>query len=357
MFTIHNNLLKGKEKLDEKIRWYEFNLLIFFCGYDYLFLMAHEVTRVIALSCKKGISASMSILVVMIPVSLCMTLLQASGFLDRLSWILSPVMSLFSLPAEASIALIIGALINIYAGIAVMGTMQLNLWSINIIAVMMLICHNLIVESAVQSKTGVSGLKMSLFRIGAALATGWYLTLVLPESMKLQQMLPGTEAALQTRSYLQVLIVWGNQSAVLALKVILIIIAVTLMIDLMRYFRLFAPVTGLLQPLTRINGLPRESAFMWMAGLVFGLAYGSGVLIAESKAGNMDRDALVRLNMSLGINHSIIEDTLLFVAIGAGLLWILLPRIVAAAAAVWLYVIIRDVMGNKWGSSKGPDDD
>ena len=319
--------------------------------------MAYELKRVIQGSGAKGLSAAWSILVIMIPVSLCMTLLQATGFLDKISWVLSPVMSVFSLPAEASIALIVGALINIYAGIAVMGTMQLNLWSINIIAVMMLICHNLIVESAVQSKTGVSGLKMSLFRIGAALATGWCLTLVLPESMKLQQMLPGTEAALQSQSYLQVLIVWANQSAVLALKVILIIIAVTLMIDLMRYFRLFGPVSNALQPLTGINALPAQSAFMWMAGLVFGLAYGSGVLIAESKAGNMDRDALVRLNMSLGINHSIIEDTLLFVAIGAGLLWILLPRIVAAAAAVWLYVIIRDVMGNKWGSSKGPDDD
>lgn len=333
--------------MDEKIRWYEFNLLIFFCGYDYLFCMAHEMMRVVSVSCRKGLSAAWSVLVIMIPVSLCMTLLQASGFLEKISWILSPVMSVFSLPAEASIALIVGALINIYAGIAVMGTMPLNIWSINIIAVMMLICHNLIVESAVQSKTGVSGLKMSLFRIAAALSMGWFLTLVLPESMKLQQGLLGTAAATHAQSFLNMLTVWISQSAVLSLKVILIIIGVTLMIDLMRYFRLFAPITLALQPLTRINALPRESAFMWMAGLVFGLAYGSGVLIAESKAGNMDSDALIRLNMSLGINHSIIEDSLLFVAIGAGLFWVVVPRIVAAAVVVWVYVLLRDSFNNK----------
>jgi len=314
--------------------------------------MNNELKRIVFISVRKGISASMSVLVIMIPVSFCMTLLQTSGLLEKLSWILSPVMSVFSLPAEASIVLIVGALINIYAGIAVMGTMSLNLWSINIIAVMMLICHNLIVESAVQSKTGVSGLKICLFRIIAALSMGWLLTFVLPESLKLQQGLFGNMVNAQAQSFLNVLTVWAGQSAVLSLKVILIILGVTVMIDLMRYFKLFAPITLLLQPFTRINALPRESAFMWMAGLVFGLAYGSGVLIAESKAGNMDRDALIRLNMSLGISHSLLEDSLLFVAIGAGMFWVFVPRIIAAAVVVWLFVFLRSFVSDKLRTNK-----
>ncbi|MEA3223158.1 MAG: hypothetical protein U9P49_08350 [Thermodesulfobacteriota bacterium] len=59
----------------------------------------------------------------------------------------------------------------------------------------------------------------------------------------------------------------------------------------------------------------------------------------------MDRDSLVRLNMSLGINHAIIEDTLLFVAIGASFFWVLMPRMIAAALAVWGFILIRFVMG------------
>lgn len=312
--------------------------------------MTRNVIKVCSLSFKKGLGAALAILIVMIPVSFVMTLLQFTGFLEHLTWILAPFMSLFSLPAEASMVLIMGALINIYAGIAVMGTMSLNLWSINIIAVMMLICHNLIVESAVQSKTGVSGLKMTAFRVVAAFSMGLCLTFVLPESLKTQQWVMGTVVNAQTLTFLEMLKVWAVQNSVLTFKVILIILGLTVMMDLMRYYRLFTPVVSMLRPFTRINGLPHKSAFMWMAGIVFGLAYGSGVLIAESRAGNMDQDALIRLNLSLGISHSLIEDTLLFVAIGASLFWVLVPRVVAAAGVVWVFVLARSYMESRRGS-------
>lgn len=57
----------------------------------------------------------------------------------------------------------------------------------------------------------------------------------------------------------------------------------------------------------------------------------------------MDKDSLVRLNLSLGISHALIEDTILFVAIGASLFWVLIPRVVAAALMVWLYAIAVSV--------------
>jgi len=81
-----------------------------------------------------------------------------------------------------------------------------------------------------------------------------------------------------------------------------------------------------------------------MTGIFFGLAYGAGVLIAEARAGHVDKDALVRLNLSLGISHSLIEDTFLFVAIGASLFWVLVPRMVAAALMVWAYVLVMSFL-------------
>ena len=319
----------------------------FFPEYVYLTPMTRNVIKVCSLSLKKGLGAAWSILIIMIPVSFVMTLLQYTGFLEHLTWILEPFMSIFSLPAEASMALIMGALINIYAGIAVMGTMSLDLWSINIIAVMMLICHNLIVESAVQSKTGVSGLKMTAFRIVAAFSMGLCLTFLLPETLKSQQWAMGTVVNAQTLTFLEMLMVWAVQTSLLTFKVILIVLGLTVMMDLMRYYRLFTPVVSLLRPFTQINGLPYTSAFMWMAGIVFGLAYGSGILIAESKAGHLDQDALTRLNLSLGISHSLIEDSFLFVAIGASLFWVLVPRVIAAAVVVWVFVLARSYMESR----------
>ncbi len=280
---------------------------------------------------------SRTILIIMIPVSLAVTILQYTGLLERIAWLLSPIMRIVSLPPEASFALVAGALINIYAGIAVMGTLSLSAWDINIMAVMMLICHNLIVESAVQSKTGVSGLKMTGFRIAAAVAMGICLSLILPEEFRQVKNIMGHGVASPASGLAGVLVQWLTQTSILTIKVILIIAAINLAIDIMRHFKAFDPVISLLRPLTYMHGLPKRASFMWMAGILFGLAYGSGVLIAEAQTGRVDKDSLVRLNLSLGISHSLIEDTLLFVAIGASLFWVLIPRMAAAAAMVWLY--------------------
>jgi hypothetical protein len=255
-------------------------------------------------------------------------------------------MKIVSLPPEASFALIAGALINIYAGIAVMGTLSLSAWDINIMAVMMLICHNLIVESAVQSKTGVSGLKMTLFRIIAAIGMGICLSFILPEGFKQVSTTMGGKVFSSAQGFFHVLVLWVKQTSMLTLKVILIIAAINLIIDVMRYLKAFDGVITLLRPLTFMHGLPKKASFMWMAGILFGLAYGSGVLIAEAQTGRVDKDSLVRLNLSLGISHSLIEDTLLFVAIGASLFWVLIPRMVAAAVMVWIYALAMSFLNS-----------
>jgi len=301
--------------------------------------MNEELKKTISGSLRRSLGVSWTILTIMIPVSLAVTILQYTGLLERIAWLLSPVMGILSLPSEASFALMAGALINIYAGIAVMGTLGLSAWDINIMAVMMLICHNLVVESAVQSKTGVSGLKMTLFRVAAAVGMGICLSFILPESYKQVSPALGGGVFSSSHGFTEALVLWVKQTSVLTLKVISIIAAINLTIDIMRYLKAFDPVMTFLRPFSFLHGLPKKASFMWMAGILFGLAYGSGVLIAEARTGRVDKDSLVRLNLSLGISHSLIEDTLLFVAIGASLFWVLIPRMAAAAVMVWVYVL------------------
>lgn len=297
---------------------------------------------VIQHSVLKGFQAAFSVLIIMIPISFFMTMLMYTGWLTPITGVLAPLMSVYDIPAEASMALIVGALLNIYACIAVMASMPLDMWSINIIAVMMLICHNLPIETAVQAQTGAPPAAMALFRIIAALATGLVLTFILPESLKMQPWVhaSGLDPA-SNLSWRHILCVWTHDSLLLTLKVTLIILAITIFIDLMRHFNVLETLSALFKPFTFINALPTKATFMWMTGLFFGIAYGSGVLISEAKAGHLDRDTLLRLNISLGISHSLIEDTLLFVAIGASLLGVLIPRMIAAALCVWLFVALK----------------
>jgi hypothetical protein len=59
----------------------------------------------------------------------------------------------------------------------------------------------------------------------------------------------------------------------------------------------------------------------WMSGLEF-------------KKGYLTTENLERLNISIGINHSIIEDPIIFMLLGLNLFWLLVPRLVASVVAV-----------------------
>jgi hypothetical protein len=77
-------------------------------------------------------------------------------------------------------------------------------------------------------------------------------------------------------------------------------------------------------------------------GLIFGLAYGSGVIIQSAKEGEMDTRSLTLVSIFLACCHAVVEDTLLFVAVGANG-WLLLGLRTAAAFVVTM-VISRTVM-------------
>jgi hypothetical protein len=75
----------------------------------------------------------------------------------------------------------------------------------------------------------------------------------------------------------------------------------------------------------------------WLAACVFGLAYGGAVIVEEAKKGDLTQDELNRLHISIGTNHSMIEDPLLFMAIGLNGLWLWIPRFLMAVVAVRAY--------------------
>ena len=54
----------------------------------------------------------------------------------------------------------------------------------------------------------------------------------------------------------------------------------------------------------------------------------------ESREGTLSPEELETLHLSIGINHSLIEDTLLLVALGLSAFWLYVPRLLMAIVAV-----------------------
>ncbi|MCD5413548.1 MAG: nucleoside recognition protein [Clostridiales bacterium] len=86
------------------------------------------------------------------------------------------------------------------------------------------------------------------------------------------------------------------------------------------------------KPITRFMKISDNSAFPLAIGLVFGLAFGAGVIIQSAKEGNLDKRSLLLVALFLACCHAVFEDTLLFVAVGANGWFLLAIRTVTAFA-------------------------
>ncbi|MEA1962235.1 MAG: hypothetical protein U9N81_13375 [Bacillota bacterium] len=67
-----------------------------------------------------------------------------------------------------------------------------------------------------------------------------------------------------------------------------------------------------------------------LAGLFFGISYGAGIIINCAQEGKLRTEDIYTINLYLVICHSLFEDTLLFAAIGANWLPIVVGRIILA---------------------------
>ena len=107
------------------------------------------------------------------------TVLKHTSMLDYIAVIFRPLMQLFGLPGEAAIVLVLGGLINIYAAIGAIMSLTLTSKQITVLAVMISFAHNLLVETAVSTRVGVSAKLIVGFRLLLALVGGLLINIML----------------------------------------------------------------------------------------------------------------------------------------------------------------------------------
>ena len=125
-------------------------------------------------------------------------------------------------------------------------------------------------------------------------------------------------------------------SARITLLLAAIIIPLMVGLALLRDARLLDRAAGLLQPILKRLNLSNRAAFPLLAGFFLGIVIGSGVIITFTREGSLTKRDLMLVLVFLGICHSVIEDTLIFIALGANW-WVLISvRIFLAGFAAFL---------------------
>jgi hypothetical protein len=294
-------------------------------------LLLKEVGRT---GLKKGWNGFVWMMKIILPISLLTVILGWSGLMSHLDFLLKPLMGLLSLPPMAALPLLIGMLAGVYGGIAAMSVLPFSTAQMTLMAVFILMAHALIQEGIIQGKSGIHPLKATLIRIGSASVT---LLLIAPwvgSSTAMPVMEGGALAA--APAFGEVLRHWAETTLWLSVKIFFIITALLTFLELLKAFDWLHPIVRVLSPLLKIMGLDEKVGFLWMTAIVFGLSYGGAIIVAEVKSGHLSADELEILHLSIGMNHSMVEDPPLFLPLGVHPFWLYVPRLVMAIVTVRL---------------------
>jgi len=279
------------------------------------------------------------LLKIILPIGLAVSVLQYLGLIAHLALLLNPLFSLIGLPGESAVVFISSVFLNIYAAIAVITTMPLAMREITILALMCLISHNMFVETAIQKKTGSSAIVMLLLRLTTSFAAAFALNAILPDHLG---PILAAQQSVVFDSWSAMLGDWLINAVRLIVKITLIVTGLMILQNLLKEFHFLDFIAKVCAPLMRVLGLSKESSFLWFVAQTLGLAYGSAVMIEAFERNDISPGEANMLNYHVAINHSLLEDTLLFVAIGVPAAWITFPRVLLAAVVVW---IMRGALG------------
>lgn len=280
----------------------------------------------------QGIKTAIWLLKITIPVSFAVMLLDYFGGLEFIAQYTSPIFKLIGLPGVAAIVIITSIFTNIYSVIAVLTALALPVRDGTIIAIMCLVSHGFIIETAVLKKTGSSALRMILLRLISSFLVGWGLNLIMPGDSSISEF----AAANKQLIFSDVLIDWFFLISKTVLKILILVNLLLILQKILEEFKIIKWLEKPLKPLMIIFGLPKQTSFSWIVANTLGLAYGSAVMINQVKEGKMTKKQADLLNHHIALSHSQLEDPLLFLTLGYSLFWLIIPRVIIAIIAVWI---------------------
>jgi len=286
----------------------------------------------------KGWSSFLWMCKIIVPISFVIAIIQWSGWLYKADFLLSPLMRLINLPSEAAIPIISGMVINIYAAIATLTVIPFSIEQMTLIAVFVLIAHNLIAEGIIQFKSGINIIKITLVRIGVAILTVLIISQFLGDTT--ESIAAPADLAVST-PFIEALRVWALDMINLLIRIFIIIMSIMLILESLRSLGWVDYLINFFKPAMGILGLSNRVAMPWVTAVIFGLLYGVAIIVEEAKRGDLTKAEVEHLHISVGINHSMLEDPALFLALGLNGFWLWVPKFVMAVITVQVFRAVK----------------
>jgi hypothetical protein len=281
------------------------------------------------------------VLRLLVPVIIVVRALELLGVVDWIAAVMQPAMNMLGLPASMSIVLATGMITSIYPALAVFFTLApaetLTVAQVTVLGSVMLLAHGLLLEGRVAQQAGVNMLFTVSVRLFGGLLLGWLLHQLYEQTQWLQQtshsrllVIPVSDTHLD----------WLLAQLRGLMMIMLVIAALVCLLRLLRWLGIERLMILLLRRPLALVGIGPTATPLTIVGITLGLTFGAGILIREARAGKIPpRDIWAAMTL-LGVCHSIIEDTITIMLLGAHIGGVLWARVVFAfvysAVLYWL---------------------
>jgi len=286
---------------------------------------------------KTGLRTTLSLAKVVFPVCAVVSMLEKTVVMEWITGILTPVMGIVGLPGHAAIPMAIGLTLNIYGAIASALTLDFTVKEVMLIAVFLGFSHNLFVETAITTRIGVK----PYFSVGIRLAMSVGTVAAINGLWQ-----GGGEAAVYLIRVQETAVVYTNalqiighglySAAISIFQIVCFVVPIMILIQILKDLDILARFAHAIYKLTRFLGVSPATSVPLLAGITFGITYGAGLILSEYDQGAMTSKDIYLITVFLVGCHAAIEDTLIYIALGFNVVYLLLIRLAIACFATVL---------------------
>ena len=266
---------------------------------------------------------------ILIPFVFIIKLLEVTGIVDLIAKAFAPLMGLIGLPSELGIIWVTALIVNIYAALIlfvnILPFLDVSVAQITILTVAMLLCHNLLVESAISRSAGVSFLFTSCYRLLSAFFVCCILNVIYSKFNYLHE--PFT-----TSFTLELpqpgLWFWLKDQILYLFYIFIIVIVLVTILEILKAIGIESFLKKILVPPLKFFGISESAMNIIIVGMTVGLQFGGGILIKEVNSAKIDKQSVFLSILMINLVHAIIEDTILMLAVGGHFSGVIFARII-----------------------------
>ena len=278
---------------------------------------------------------------ILIPFVFIVKLLEISGVIEFLAKLIQPLMSLVGLTPELGLVLVTAILVNMYAAIVLfinlIPILDVNVAQVTILTTMILVCHNIPIESAVCKAAGVSFIYTALLRFFSAFLLGFILKLIY---FNFELLMEPFETLVKLDPLPSEFWPWLYYQFVNLVYVFFIVCIMVIILEALKKIGIERLFEIIFVPPLKLFGIQKEAMNIIIVGMTIGIQYGGGILIKDIKSGKVDKQSVFLAVSLLNLLHAIIEDTILMALIGGHISGILFARVIFSLVLSYLIFMI-----------------